>query len=142
MKIRFLILFLGLFLLSIPSSVDAQPRPNDSYVFTLDTLANTGTVTFTYPWELDSKKGMYAVSYQVEATQLSGTTDITATVGQSNAKSGSDWVATSDTLDLDGTSDGLITIPLFYGVRSQLSLTGTGTQSTQVKVIARVIQRE
>ena len=147
MKFQSLITVLLVGILSVFVSVDnaeAQPSPNDSYTFTLDTLTNGGTVNFTYPYVVHPLlNGIYAISYQVEATNISGTTDITCFNAQSNddTPGTTDWVMTTDSVDLDGTSDGLITIPNFYGAQTRCSCTGSGTQSTQLKIIARLTHK-
>lgn len=147
MKFRSFIMVLLVGILSVFVSIDtaeAQPSPNDSYTFTLDTLDDTGTNTFTYPWVVHPLlNGIYAISYQVEATNISGTTDVLCTFGQSNddTPATTDWVLTSDTLALSGTSDGLITVPNFYGAQTRCSCTGRDTQATQLKIIARLTHK-
>ena len=136
----------GIFALFSIEQVEAQPRPHDSYTFTLDTLTNTGTVNFDYPYVLQPSKkgGLYSLSFQLESTQLTGTSDATCTLWQSNSDTPSttDWALTTSTADLDATEDEIIEVANFYGAQTRCSCVGTGTQSTQLKVILRVIQKE
>lgn len=121
------------------TSVDAQVKP--LYILGPDTLANTDTVYLTVGRTLVDRNGVYDLSYQIDATQLSGTTNITAFEQISNAYSGDLWISTGDTIDIDGTTTVLFNDVGFPHSRHRLMLIGTGTQSTAMTTYVRVVNR-
>lgn len=138
MKARiFLMLVLG-FVLSMSAIAQHQPL----YTLGPDTLTNGDTVYVTIPRALVDRNAAYDVSYQVEATQLSGTTNLTATHQRSNPYNGDFWITTADSIDLDGSSRDLLEVAGFMGSRTRLQVISTGTQSTAITTYARVIKRE
>jgi len=136
MKIRILI---SAFLVLAWAFSFAQPSTPDA---TTDTITSTEVDTVELGYLLDARGDLYTVSYQIDATQLSGTTNLTVKHMVSNAKIGNAWVITSDSLDLDGTSNGIMTITNTPAARSALQITGTGAQSSLYVVRPRIIRRE
>lgn len=112
-----------------------QPAPSVMYQYdfttSLDTITDTGSATFTIPASLHSK---WQAGWFFDATQLSGTTDLTCAIQEQGFADGS-WIQV-DTIDLDGTSAGKVTIASVYGKGQRCVCTGSGTQSTQIDVYA------
>lgn len=113
---------------------DAGPVGIYRYDFTAtaDTLTNATSDTFEIPALLYSK---WTYNWQIDATQISGTTNITCTLYEQADTDGL-WVTIADSVDLDGTSSGFIQGEIVYGVKQRCVCTGTGTQSSQIDVYA------
>ena len=96
--------------------------------FTMDTITDAGTVTFTMSKTIDDigYYGFYAVS-----DSLSGSTDATVSY-QVADRGGADWAQVGT-----GTVNGVISYQtkeaILYGQKFRAVFTGTGTQSTKVR---------
>lgn len=138
-----ILIFLGLvlgFVVGISNVAEAQVRP--LYTLGPDTLTNTDTVYLTVPRTLVDRGGVFDISYQIEAEQLSGTTNITAFEQVSNQYTGGNWISTGDTVDVDGTANVLLNDKGFQHSRHRLMLIGTGTQSTKLDTWIRIAGRD
>lgn len=138
MKFRIFSLIFGL-MLALSVSVLAQEQ---TVAITLDTITNTEVDTIYFPHVMDARGDLYDLNYQVIARQISGTTNITVKHAVSNAKAGNYFTVTTDSIDLDGTSSAIMNLPSQRAARSALVFTGTGTQSSEIRILARLIRRE
>lgn len=138
-RISFYTLVLGFFLFLGVETIQAQPQ---TLAVVTDTITNGEVDTVALAYVLDAKGDKYDVSYQVVARQLSGTTNLTCKSMLSNALTGNVWTVTTDSLDLDGSSNGLLQLSNLPNARSALQITGTGTQSTEYKIYTRLVRRE
>lgn len=138
-RISFYTLVLGFFLFLGVETIQAQPQ---TLAVVTDTITNTEVDTVALSYVLDAKGDVYDVSYQIVARQLSGTTNLTAKHIVSNSLTGTNWTITTDSLDLDGASNGVITVRDVPNARAGLRIVGTGTQSTEYKIYTRLVRRE
>jgi hypothetical protein len=103
-------------------------------VFTVDTLTDAGTLTFTPDANL---VGLYEYEWQILADSLSGGTAGTATLYTANDNSGANYAAISGktyTVVGAATQTGGFITGTMYGAKQQLAIVGTGTQSTKITV--------
>lgn len=103
-------------------------------VFTVDTLTDAATLTFTPDARLD---GLYEYEWQILADSLSGGTAGTATLYESNDFTGAYYAAISGktyTVVGAATQTGGFITGIAYGGKQQLAIVGTGTQSTKITV--------
>lgn len=101
-------------------------------VFTIDTLTDARTCSFSFPTELN---GLYEYEWQILADSLSGGTAGTATLY--NSDDGTNYVAISaKTYTVVGaaTQTGGFINGVAYGAKQKLDIVGTGTQSTKLTV--------
>ena len=132
-------LVFGLVFLLNVGSLKAQPQ---TIPVILDTITNTEVDTILMPWVLDAKGDLYDVSYQIFAVQGSGTTNLKIKHVVSNSLTGNNWTITTDSLQLSGTSNGLIQVKNVPNARSGIRIVGTGTQVSRLAVYPRLIRRE
>lgn len=119
-----------------PQSAEAQfsTKKVTQYTFTTDTIADTGTGTFEWPYRINGKS---TITWVINATQLSGTADFTVTRRGSARTAGADWVTfyVDDPVAIDTLySASVITS------RELLLITGKGSSSTKLEVSATVIE--
>lgn len=126
-----LVVFAALFTLN--AAFDDAPLRLYRYDFrtTADTITDTGADTFSVPGVLHSK---WSYGWDFDATQISGTTDLTCSVQEQIVTDGP-WTQVG-TINLDSTSSGRVVGATVYGVKQRCICTGTGTQSTQIDVYA------
>lgn len=108
-------------------STEAQTFKAGYYeAFTLDTLTDSGTITFT-PARMASTTDRYNYTWQLNITEISDTTAAQVYVEESLYESGSSW-APVDTITISAAG-GIITTGNLSGVRQRLRIVGTETQS-------------
>lgn len=131
------VLLLILMLSSI--TVEAQQfRSGHLEYFTLDTLTNSGSITYL-PSKSSTGFEEYDYMWQVVSTNISGSTAGSIIVEESIFPSGDYWSA----VDTVAISAGAQMITGSMGsVRQRVRVVGTGTQSTQVRVAALFRKRE
>jgi len=94
-----------------------------------DTIADAGTVTFLYPAYADDN---YDLTWQVQASNVSGTTAGTANLQYTLDKDGVGPWFTAHTWTFAAAGDTTFVIRDFPGVRARMQVVGTGTQSSPV----------
>lgn len=142
MKKRISLIFnmvLGLLFLLGVGTIHAQPQ---TLAVVTDTITNTEVDTVALAYVLDAKGDVYDVSYQIVCRQLSGTTNLTSKHIVSNSLTGNIWTITTDSIDNDGASNNMMIIRDVPNARSGLRIVGTGTQSTEYKIYARLVRRD
>jgi uncharacterized protein with beta-barrel porin domain len=113
----------------VPPTSTAQIKKIEYGTIAVDTLTDDGTNTFAFS---KVTSDVYDISWQVNATNISGTTDVFVTLEGSNCASCSDW-ATIDTATLSGSTLSHIFVqPNFPALRARVKAVGTGTQSTEI----------
>lgn len=131
------VLLLILMLSSI--TVEAQQfRSGHLEYFTLDTLTNSGSITYL-PSKSSTGFEEYDYMWQVVTTNISGSTAGSIIVEESIFASGDYW-SPVDTVAISA-GDQMITGSM-GSVRQRVRVVGTGTQSTQVRVAALFRKRE
>lgn len=138
MKLHFRGLLMVGFLLLV-AGLQAQIYAGRIHEFDLDTLTNAETVTLPFPKSVNTMD-VYDYLYQIKAENLSGTTAANVIVQESLFSTGNYWVPV-DTIAVSGSSD-LFATGTVQGVRQRLVIVGSGTQSTQIEVIARIRKRQ
>lgn len=113
-------------------------RANEVQALTVDTVTNSGTVTFTIP---RYNPGIGALSWHLEVLNLTGTTRGTATLQYSNDLAGANWEV-AKIYAISGAGDTIFTDPLFTAARFRLQVVGDTTQSTEVRSFVKWVQRE
>lgn len=120
--------FLFAFALILTASALSAQGNGRIYDFTVDTLTNVETLNFLYP---DNIRGDYKYTWQVSATNVSGTSTATALVqerlGDSHA-----WI-TVDTIAISGTSAGFHDSRT-WGRQQRVNIVSSGTGVTEVNV--------
>jgi prepilin-type N-terminal cleavage/methylation domain-containing protein len=96
----------------------------------LDTITDTEVLTTELPFTF---VGRYAYSVQLQADSLTGATDATVLLQQSNSADGDYWVDV-DTITINGvlTNEVSEATTAWPGARMRLKITGGDTQSTEV----------
>lgn len=126
-------------LLAFAPQADAQIGKGRLYTFGLDTLTNADTIYLTFPRTVNDMD-TYNFVWQVNLTNLSGTTAASAVVQESLFDDVDAWV-NMDTVAFSGTSTKLATGTL-QGVRQRLRIISTGTQSTRLQAVVRYRREE
>lgn len=116
--------------ISLPQA-DAQRdlRNFELEELTVDTLTDDGTVNFLYPAYADDN---YDLTWQVKATNISGTTAGTANLQYTLDKGGTGPWFTAHTWTFSAAGDTTFVIRDFPGARARMQVVGTGTQSSTV----------
>jgi hypothetical protein len=108
---------------------DAQIKKIEYGTIAVDTLDDAETLTFAFS---DVTADIYDLSWQVNLTNISGTTDAMVYLEGSNCTSCTDW-AIIDTVSLDANKLSHIFIQNNYpALRARVRVVGTGTQSVEV----------
>lgn len=123
---KFLVIAILAVLFSLVS-MNSQAQTREYYVFTADTITNTGTATFTCPFQITGPGN--TISWYVNYTQLSGTSAYTAARQQSNRPAGTDFATIQTWTAVDTCVNATP-----YGAREQMLFTGSGTHSTKLEV--------
>lgn len=102
-------------------------------VFDVDTVTNTGTVTFTLPEDI---KDYGALEYHATSVDLvSGAAAGTIFYEYSLDPDGTDWYTVStDTVTTGAATSQEYLVSEFVGRRARIRITGTGTQVTSFVV--------
>ena len=100
--------------------------------FASQTLTDANTINFVLPYKLES---LYDVSYIIKVTKASGTVAGTIYLQEAGDFAGTDYVTALSTTLSDASANYLLNNTA-KGVRSRISIVGTGTQSATVTVYA------
>ena len=125
-------------LMAFTASAQQKIRTFEIYTFDVDTLDDSGTLTFTYG---NTAEGLYDLSWQVNLTNISDTTTAAVTLELSNCSSCSDW-STYATYNASGTSDTTFVVSSFPGLRARVRCAGSTTQATKVNNYVRWLRRK
>ena len=108
MRNRFLLIMTFLMLVAV--SIGFSQRVHND--FAQDTLTNVDTAYFLFPDEFRSNtpqgRGTFNQWYHMQQINTSGTSTTRSAIEVSNFANQDDWIETGDTLDLSGTSSGLL----------------------------------
>lgn len=128
------------FLLALAFTASAQQkiRTFEIYSFDVDTLDDSGTLTFAYG---NQAEGVYDLSWQVNLTNISDTTTAAVYLEVSNCQSCSDW-STYATYNASGTSDTTFVVNSFPALRARVRIVGSTTQATKVNNHVRWVRRK
>jgi hypothetical protein len=121
-------------------AVSAQAQNPLYYLWSLDTLTNTGSDTIylssagTHATALDIQS-VYAGRWTVKRTNISGTTNIALKVESTPVRTGTTtlWASVATGAGTGATLEALTVNPMLDR-RYRIILTGTGTQSTSYQV--------
>jgi len=106
------------------------------YVST-DTITNTEADTIALTPNLFS---FFKSNHTVNATQLSGTSDLDVTIQETNNIDGGEWYTVAT--DSIATNGGTVSLTSdVYGIKRRVIITGVGTQST-IYVLRSVMKKD
>lgn len=116
--------------LVVTNEANAQIKKIEYGSLAVDTLDNTDTLLFSYP---NVTSDIYDLSWQISATNISGTTDIAVVLEASNCAACSSW-SELDTITLNAANPShLFVQDNFPALRVRAKATGTGTQSVKLE---------
>lgn len=119
-----------LFSFTFSNEANAQIKKIEYGSLAVDTLDDTETLLFAYP---NVTSDIYDLSWQISATNISGTTDIAVVLEGSNCAACSSW-SELDTITLNAANTShLFVKDNFPALRVRAKATGTGTQSVKLE---------
>lgn len=134
MKINTLLSALLILCLSIVAfdSLEAQRdlRKFELEELAVDTATDAETIVFSYNAFASDR---YALSWQFDASNISGTTAGTATLQITNDRQGDGVWSDYASFTFSAAADTTFVVPDFPAARARLSVTTTGTQSSPLK---------
>lgn len=140
MKNKFLFLLAALLFIGgihATAQTTLQPRNYFKVLASAGSIVNTEADTLTLSG-LDMDKATYRYNYAITRTNVSGTTNVTVILQESNETSGTTNWYTVATASGTGATTTFIQAAQNYGPRHRIILTGAGTQSTTYRVTARL----
>jgi len=115
-------------ILFIAGFAGVQAQSSGGETFTVDTITNGETLTFTYDANIN---GFADVFFHFAADSLSGTPS--GTISYQSSNDGIEWhTESTDTLTNAAETDQSYKLTNFAGKRVRISVTSSGTQSVEV----------
>lgn len=108
--------------------------------YTADTITNAEADTLTFAAPINLLESNFLYNYVIQRTNLSGTTNVTLTLQESNSGTGTaNWYTVASSGTTTATTD-KVQGSLTYGRRHRLLVIGSGTQSTRYIVTTNLKQ--